>query len=292
MMGAFLTWKAGTFLTTENISNVVRQFSWIAISAMGQCMVIITGGIDLAAGSVMALSGLASAEILVRGGSVLLAIIGGLATGALVGVVNGLLISKTKLPPFIATLGTMSIARGITYGATAGWPVRGLPQGFKDIGQGDLWIVPLPVMVVIILGVLTYLFLSRTTWGTYIYALGGNEQASVLSGINVNWVKVLVYTLSGLLTAFGGVLMTARLGVAAPTAASGYELDVIAAVVIGGTSLTGGEGTILGTVVGALLMRVLRNGLVLMGFSAYWEQAAIGTVIIVAIMLDQWIKAR
>jgi ribose transport system permease protein len=295
-MMAFLTVYTDTFLTSTNIFNILRAFSWIAISAFGQCMVIITAGIELSVGSVMALSGLASAMLLVAGVSVPLAVLGGLVTGLIVGMLNGLMITKGKLPPFIATLGTLLMARGLCYGLTGGWPVRELPQSFRNLGQYDIPIagvgVPLPLIFMLILGVIMSLFLTRTTWGYRIYAVGGNETATGLSGINTGRVKLMVYSLCGLLTAIGGILMTARLGVAAPTAAQGYELDVIAAAVVGGTSLAGGEGTILGVLIGAFIMQVLRNGLVLVGVSAFWLQAVQGFVIVVAIMLDQLRKRR
>ncbi len=296
LMGLFLSLRTDTFLTSRNLFNVLRAFSWIAISAFGEILVIIAAGIDLSVGSTMALAGLASALALTSGIPVVPGILVGLLTGLVIGLINGVLISEARLPPFIATLGTMSIARGICYGLTNGQPVRNLPQGFSFLGQYDLpvgsWQVPLPVIVMIVIAIIMSFFLSRTVWGYRIYALGGNEQAAALSGINTGRIKILVYTLCGFLTAIGGLLMTARLGVAAPTAALGYELDVIAAVVIGGTSLTGGEGTILGVLIGAAIMQVLRNGLVLLGFPAYWQPAAIGLVIIVAIMLDQLRKRR
>jgi ribose transport system permease protein len=291
MMMVFLSLYTDTFLTSTNLFNILRAFSWIAISAFGQTMVIITGGIDLSAGSVMALSGLASAMLLVRGVNVPLAILGGLLTGSLVGTLNGLMITKGKLPPFIATLGTLLMARGLTNGLTGGWPVRDLPDAFRFLGQYDIPIgeigVPMPLLFMLLFAGLTAIFLERTVWGYRIYALGGNEEAAALSGINTSRIKMLVYILSGFLTAVGGILMTARLGVAAPTAAQGYELDVIAAVVVGGTSLDGGSGTILGTLIGAAIMQVLRNGLVLTGVSAYWLQAVQGLVIVTAIMVDQ-----
>jgi ribose transport system permease protein len=188
------------------------------------------------------------------------------------------------------------MARGLCYGLTGGWPVRELPQSFRNLGQYDIPVagvgVPLPLIFMLILGVIMSLYLTRTTWGYRIYAVGGNETATGLSGINTGRVKLMVYSLCGLLTAIGGILMTARLGVAAPTAAQGYELDVIAAAVVGGTSLAGGEGTILGVLIGAFIMQVLRNGLVLVGVSAYWLQAVQGFVIVVAIMLDQLRKRR
>lgn len=291
VIGGGLSLYTDTFLTSTNIFNILRAFSWIAISAFGQCMVIITGGIDLSVGSVMGLAGLATAMLLVRGVSVPIAVIAGLLTGLVVGLLNGLMITKGKLPPFIATLGSLLMARGLCYGLTGGWPVRDLPLAFRNLGQYDIPIaglgVPSPLIFMLIFALITSAFLTRTVWGYRIYALGGNEMATALSGVNTDRIKLLVYSLCGLLTAVGGVLMTARLGVAAPTAAQGYELDVIAAVVVGGTSLKGGEGTILGVLIGAAIMQVLRNGLVLLGVSAYWLQAVQGLVIVVAIMLDQ-----
>jgi ribose transport system permease protein len=295
-MGGFLSLYTDTFLTSTNVFNILRAFSWIAISAFGQCMVIITAGIDLSVGSVMGISGLASAMLLAAGVNVPLAVIAGLLAGLIVGALNGLMITKGRLPPFIATLGSLFMARGLCYGLTGGWPVRDLPEAFKSLGQYDIPIaglgVPLPLIFMLVFGVITSIFLSRTVWGYRIYALGGNETATALSGINTDRVKIMVYSLCGLLTAIGGVLMTARLGVAAPTAAQAYELDVIAAAVVGGTSLSGGEGTILGVLIGAAIMQVLRNGLVLTGVSAYWLQAVQGVVIVVAIMLDQLRKRR
>ncbi|MBN1179831.1 MAG: ABC transporter permease [Anaerolineae bacterium] len=295
-MVVFLSIYTDTFLTSTNIFNILRAFSWVAISAFGQCLVIITAGIDLSVGSVMGLSGLASAMLLVAGVPVPLAVLGGLVVGLLVGTANGLMLTKGKLPPFIATLGTLLMARGICNGLTGGWPVRDLPDGFRYLGQHDIPVgdmgVPLPLIFTLVLALLTSLFLTRTKWGYRIYAVGGNEEATRLSGINTDRVKIMVYSLCGLLTGIGGVLMTARLGVAAPTAATGYELDVIAAAVVGGTSLMGGEGTILGVLLGAAIMQVLRNGLILTGVSAYWLQAVQGFVIVTAIMLDQLRKRR
>lgn len=295
-MVLFLSVYTKTFLTSTNIFNILRAFSWIAISGFGECMVIITGGIDLSVGSVMGFSGLIAGLLLRAGQGVAPAVLGGLAAGAVLGLLNGLMITKAKLPPFIATLGMLLMARGLCYGLTGGWPVQDLPQQFRNLGQFDIPLlgagVPLPLIFTIVVCVIAAVFLTSTIWGYRIYAVGGNEVASGLSGINTDNIKILVYTLSGFLTAIGGLLMTARLGVAAPTAASGYELDVIAAAVVGGTSLSGGEGTILGVLIGAAIMQVLRTGLVLTGVSAYWLQAAQGLVIVVAIMLDQLRKRR
>lgn len=291
VIGAYLGIHTKTFLTSTNIFNVLRAFSWIAISAFGQSTVIIGGGIDLSCGSVMALAGIISAMVLADGGGVTISVIAGLGLGVFLGWVNGVLISRAKLPPFIATLGMMSIARGLCYGLTRGWPVRGLPGAFTYLGQHDVaflvWKIPLPVIFMIVLAVISFIFLNNTRYGYHIYAVGGNEVSASLAGINVRRIKILIYILSGLFTAIGGILMTARLGVAAPTAALGYELDIIAAAVIGGISLRGGEGSLWGALIGAAIMQVLRNGLVLTGFPAYWQPAAIGAVIILAVMLDQ-----
>ena len=304
-MGAFLTWQTDTFLTSRNIFNNLLFFSWIAIAAFGETMVVITAGIDLSVGSVMAFAGFAAAwlltypplvEVLPETPLVILAVVGGLVAGMLVGLLNGTLITRFRLPPFIATLGTLSIARGITFGATKGWPIRDLPESFMLIGQYNVklatWEVPLPVIIMLVVAILTALFLSQTVSGRHIYAVGGNEEAVRVSGANPKGVKILVYTLGGLLAGLAGLIMTSRLGVAAPDAARGYELDIIAAVVIGGTSLFGGSGTILGTLIGAAILQVLRNGLVLLGFPAYWQPAAVGTVIILAVMFDYWRKGR
>ena len=295
-LGTYLSIHTGTFLTSYNIFNILRAFSWIGISAFGQSMVIIGGGIDLSPGSVMALSSIITAMLLAQGVDVSISVVAGLALGAFTGYVNGILISKTKLPPFIATLGMMSVARGFCYGLTSGWPIRHLPPGFLFLGQTDIlilhWKVPLPVIFMIVLAIISFIFLNNTKSGYHIYAVGGNEYSASLTGINVGKIKILIYTLSGFFAAIGGLLMTSRLGVAAPTAALGYELDIIAAVAIGGISLRGGEGSIWGTLIGAAIMQVIRNGLVLMGFPAYWQPAAIGAVIIIAVMIDQMKKAR
>lgn len=295
-LGTYLSIHTGTFLTSYNIFNILRAFSWIGISAFGQSMVIIGGGIDLSPGSVMALSSIITAMLLAQGVDVSISVVAGLALGAFIGYINGILISKTKLPPFIATLGMMSVARGFCYGLTSGWPIRHFPPGFLFLGQTDIlilhWKVPLPVIFMIVLAIISFIFLNNTKSGYHIYAVGGNEYSASLTGINVGKIKVLIYTLSGFFAAIGGLLMTSRLGVAAPTAALGYELDIIAAVAIGGISLRGGEGSIWGTLIGAAIMQVIRNGLVLMGFPAYWQPAAIGAVIIIAVMIDQMKKAR
>jgi ribose transport system permease protein len=305
VMCAFLTWQTDTFLTSRNIFNNLLFFSWIAIAAFGETLVILTAGIDLSVGSVMALAGFAAAWLLTFSPLVesipeiplvVLAVIGGLIAGGLVGWINGKLITRFNLPPFIATLGMLSIARGITFGATGGWPVRELPASFMLIGQYNVnisvWEVPLPIIIMLVVAIIVALFLSETVRGRHIYAVGGNEEAVRVSGVDPKKIKMFVYTTCAFLAGLAGLIMTSRLGVAAPDAARSYELDIIAAVVIGGTSLFGGVGTILGTLIGAAIMQVLRNGLVLLGFPAYWQPAAIGAVIILAVTFDYWRKGR
>ncbi len=295
-VGAFLNLNSNTFLTSNNLFNVLRACSWIAIAALGESMVIIIGGIDLSVGAVMALAGLITAMSLHAGLPVPLAIGAGLITGGVAGWVNGIIVGRVKLPPYIITLGTMSIARGLAFGLTGGWPVRDLSPGFNMLGVYNLsvgpWEIPWPVLFMLGLTVAVALLLDQTVLGRYIYALGGGEQALLVSGVNVVQIKVLVYTLCGLLAAVGGLLMTARLGVAAPTAALGYELDIIAAAIIGGTSPFGGEGGMFGVLLGAVLIQILRNGLVLLGFHGYWQVLAIGAMTLLAILLDYWRRKR
>jgi ribose transport system permease protein len=294
-VGIFLSLRTEVFLTVENLSNLTRYFSWIAIAAIGESMVIMIGGIDLSVGAVMALAGLISALSLRDGLSIPVSVGAGLLTGGAVGWANGVLVGRVHLPSFVVTLGTMSIARGITFGLTGGWPVRDLPAGFHFLGQQDLalggWNLPMPVLIMLCLA-LVVLLLGNTVLGGYIYTLGRDERALLFAGVNLTLVKIVVYTLCGVLAAAGGLLMTARLGVAAPTAASGYELDIIAAAVFGGTSLFGGEGSILGVLLGAAFMQVLRNGLVILGFPAYWQTAAIGAMILAALLIDFFRRRR
>jgi len=276
------------FLTTENIFSTLRSVSFVAILAMGETLAIITGGIDLSVGSVLGFCGCLSALLINLGCPWWPALLAGLGCGTVLGCINGQLITRLKLPPFIVTLGMYSMARGLTYVITRGWPVSGLPPAYMQLGQGYWWVIPLPLVFLAVTAVLIGLFLNHTRSGRYIFAIGGNETAALLSGVPVQKVKVMVYALSGLLAALSGVLLVARLGVAQPTSGVGFELDAIAASVIGGTSLMGGKGTIAGVLIGAAIMGVLRNGLVLLGLSAFWQQFAIGLVIILAVAVDRW----
>jgi ribose transport system permease protein len=275
------------FLTTDNLLSIALQTAIIAILALGQVYVIISGGIDLSVGSILALSGVISAQLLVSGWPTALAIVAGVLAGALLGFINGLVITKGKLPPFIVTLGMMGVARGLSLVLTDGLPVSGLPETFTKLGNERIFYIPIPVIFLIVVTIISAFILSRTIFGRYVYSIGSNEEAAQLSGINVNFHKLMIYVVCGLLSGLAGVLLTARLVSAQPTAGTGYELDAIAAVVIGGASLMGGVGTVGGTIIGAFIMGVLRNGLNLLNVTPFWQQIAIGVVIVLAVYLDQ-----
>jgi ribose transport system permease protein len=294
LVGLSLVLTIGTdkFLTQSNLFSVARAFSYIAIIAIGEAMVIISGGVDLSVGSIYGFGGLIGAIAMANWGlPIPVGFLLGILVGAGFGLANGLLITKIGMPPFIVTLGMLSVVRGLAYAVTSGYPVRP-PAAFNTFGQGYLGVIPYPVIYLVVLAVIFSFFLKKTVIGRRIYAIGGNEEAAQTSGIRVNNVKLVVYVLAGALAAFAGLTATARLGVAQSTAGVGYELDVVAAVIIGGASLSGGKGTILGAILGAAIMGVLRNGLVLLNVSAYWQQAVIGLVIISAIAADQWRQNR
>jgi ribose transport system permease protein len=280
------------FLTVSNLLNVLEQTSINAIVAVGMTFVIVSGGIDLSVGSVLALSGIALARALAAGLPTPLAIAIALVTGLMCGVGNGLLVTYGRLPSFIATLGMMSIARGGALLAAEGRPISGFSEGFRALATERVLMVPAPVIITGVIYVVAHFVLSRTVFGRATYAIGGNEEAARLSGVHVRFHKTLIYGVAGLTSAAAAAVLTARLNSAQPTAGTNYELDAIAATVIGGTSLLGGEGTLLGALIGALIMGVLRNGLNLLNVSAFLQQVVIGTVIIVAVLIDMALKRR
>jgi ribose transport system permease protein len=280
------------FLTVANLLNVAQQTSINAIVAVGMTFVIISGGIDLSVGSIVALSGVTLGFALQRGVPIPGAVVLGLATGAACGVANGALISWGRLPPFIVTLGMMSIARGAALVATEGRPISGFDPVFRSIAIGHLAGVPSPIAATIVMYAAAHVVLTRTTFGRYVYAIGGNEEATRLSGVSVRLHKTMIYVVSGVASAVAALVLTARLNSAQPIAGMMYELDAIAATVIGGTSLMGGEGSLAGTLVGALIMGVLRNGLNLLGVSSFLQQIVIGAVIIFAVLVDTVLKRQ
>jgi ribose transport system permease protein len=280
------------FLTVANALNVMEQTAINAIVAVGMTYVIIAGGIDLSVGSLVAFSGVALAAALKAGWPAAAAVMVALAVGAGSGLVNGAVISFARLPPFIMTLGMMSVARGAALLFTDGRPISGFGPGFRSIATGRLLGVPAPIVLTLAIYLLAHFGLSRTRFGRYVYGIGGNEEATRLSGVAVRFHKTMVYVVSGMASAVAAVLLTARLNTAQPIAGMMYELDAIAATVIGGTSLSGGEGTLAGTLIGALTMGVLRNGLNLLGVSSFLQQLVIGVVIIVAVCVDLIIKEK
>ena len=279
------------FLTVSNLLNIVQQTSINAIVAAGMTFVIISGGIDLSVGSIVALSGVVLGVVLQMNQPPLVTpLFAALAAGVGCGLVNGLLISFGRLPPFIVTLGMMSVARGAALVFTEGRPVSGFDENFRSIATGNIAAVPAPVIVMLIVYAIAHLVLTRTTFGRYVYAIGGNEEATRLSGVAVRFHKTAVYGVAGLMSAVAAIVLTARLNSAQPIAGMMYELDAIAAAVIGGTSLLGGEGSLGGTLIGALIMGVLRNGLNLLGVSSFLQQIVIGVVIVVAVLVDTTLK--
>lgn len=292
LLCAFFAILSPYFFTVSNLLNVAQQSAIIAVISVGMTFVIITAGIDLSVGSVLAFAGVTLASALHAGLPVPLAIMIGFATGFGCGLLNGVLISFGKLPPFIATLGMMSIARGAALWYTDGRPISGFDDGFRFLATGEIFHIPVAVIIMIVVYIIAHFVLTKTKLGRYTYAIGGNEEAAILSGINVKLYKNIIYGIAGLLSALGAVLLTARLNSAQPIAGIMYELDAIAATVIGGTSLMGGQGTVIGTLIGALIIGVLRNGLNLLGVSSFIQQIVIGSVIIGAILLDTALKKQ
>ena len=278
------------FLTVSNLLNVAQQTAINAIIAVGLTFVIISGGIDLSVGSLVAFSGVVLASLLQHAVPLPLALLAGLATGLACGLVNGLLITFGRLPPFIATLGMMSVARGGALLYTGGRPIAGFAEDFRWLATGEVWFVPAPVVLMVLVYALAHFVLQRTRFGRYAFAIGGNEEAALLSGVPVRFHKTAVYAASGLLSGLAAAVLTARLNSAQPIAGINYELDAIAAAVIGGTSLMGGQGSVAGTLIGALIMGVLRNGLNLLDVSSFVQQLVIGTVIILAVLMDMAFK--
>ena len=275
------------FLTVSNWTIIITQVSINALLAFGVTFVIITGGIDLSLGSIVAVAGV-SAAMLAHPDSypVLVPVFAGLFAGLLMGAFNGFIITKSKIAPFIVTLGTMTIGRGLALILSNGRPVSNLSDSFVFIGSGKIMGIPFLIIILILMFILCSVILNKTILGRYIYAVGGNEQAARASGINITQVKMAVYSISGLLAGLSGILLTSRITTGQPNAGAGFELDAIAAVVIGGTSTTGGKGSIAGTLVGVLLIGVINNSLDLLNVTSYYQQVVMGIIIIGAVVLD------
>jgi ribose transport system permease protein len=289
----FLSIASPVFLTADNLYNIGVQTSYTAVIAIGITLVIITAGIDLSVGSVAALSGVVGVVLMAKAGvPVVLAILGGILVGAACGLVNGLLVSVAGLNPFIATLGMLSVARGLVYIPTNAKSVFGVPDSFRLLGQGVIGSIPIPIIVVAVVAVAGYVVLARTKLGRYAYAMGSNREAARLSGIPIRRYLTVVYVISGALAGFGGMIASSQVASGQPNFGIGLELDAIAAAVIGGASLFGGQGTVVGTLIGAFLIALIRNGSVLLDVNIYYQQVIIGVVIWVAVLWDQYRRRR
>jgi len=298
IMVAALAFLSDKFFTPDNGWNILRQISVNLCLSIGMTLVILSGGIDLSVGATLGLAGAVAAGLLKNGltltplgarldFTVTGAIVAGVAVGGAAGWFNGFAITRFQLPPFVATLGMLSIARGLTMLWTGGFPITSLGESFGVIGTGAFLGMPMPVWIMLVLVAVFIVVTRRTRFGRHIYAVGGNERASRLTGLNVPRIKLLVYTLAGALAGVAGLIVTARLDSAQPNAGLGYELDSIAAVVIGGTSLSGGRGSVTGTVLGCLIIGVLNNGLFLLNVSPFWQQVIKGLVILIAVAIDK-----
>ena len=271
------------YLSSSNIVDIVKQSTINGLLGIGITLAIITGGIDLSIGSTFAIVIVSVGKLLVSGVNPFLAFAIGIILGFSLGIVNGILVAKVKLQPFIATLGTMSIYRGVAYIITGGWPVLDIPENFRKALDGDIFgVIPSSVVLLFVVGIIIWIILKYTRFGNYIYALGSNEEATKLSGVNVDFNKMMAYAICGVGAALAGMVLLARLGTGEPTAGQGYELNAIAAAAVGGTSLMGGKGTMLGTILGTILLSALRVGLIVVGVDSFWQYIATGIIIVIA----------
>ncbi len=289
---AVFTVTSDVFLTSANLLNVLRQVSIIGICAVGLTFVLLTGGIDLSVGSVIGVSGMTCATLVAAGFPVVLAIAGALAFGLLAGLLAGFIINEAGIPPLITTLGLMTTFRGVSYIIGGGLPVYGVPDGLKALGQGYVLGIPVPVILMAITLALGHVVLTYTRFGREVYGVGGNEEAARLSGVNVKTLKYKVYALSGMLAAFAGIVLMARVNSGQPKGGEGYELDIITAVVLGGVSIFGGVGRLSGVLAGVLIMGVLANGMILLNINEYVQWVVKGAVLLAAVALDQFIHRQ
>lgn len=289
---AFFGIFSSAFFTTNNILNILRQISINAIIAFGMTFVILIAGIDLSVGSVVALTGTITAGLIANGVNMIVALLVGLILGCAVGFANGFFVAKGHVPSFIVTLAMMTIVRGFAYVYSDGRPVRVDNAKFSDIGNGYFGPIPIPVVLMIVLLAVSAILLGRTRFGRYVYAIGGNREAAKFSGINIVKVELLSYTICGFLAGLSGIVLAARMYSGQPIAGNGFELDAIAAVVVGGTSLSGGVGTLGGTIIGALIIGVLNNGLNLIHVPFYWQLIVKGAVILTAVYVDMLKKSK
>lgn len=283
---------ADGFMTGGNLVNVLRQSSTEMIVAMGMTFVLLIGGIDLSVGKVAMLAGTITAGLLVKGVPVAVAILVGLAAGVVCGLINGLVVAKLNIPPFITTLAMMNVAEGAALLYCGGKQISGLPDGFKEIGRGYLLGIPVSVWIMLVVIVIWAVVLNKTTYGKRMVAIGGNQDVARLSGIAVTKIKISVYAISGLMAALTGIIYTARFASSQPTLGDGLEMNAIAAAVLGGTSLVGGRGSVLGTVIGTFFLMTMSNGLNLLGVPSFWQMIIKGVLIVVSVILYENLKGK
>lgn len=291
LLCAFLSLLAPRFLSAGNIRNLFWQATTVGIIAIGQTLIILTAGIDLSVGGIMAIAAMLGGVVM-RNFSLSAGITTVLLTGLGVGVLNGVLVSYARLAPFIVTLGTLSITKSMTYVITDGSSITGLPAGYRFFGYQRVLGMPLYTIVLIGLFIIGHIMLKRTKLGRFLYAIGSNEEAARLAGVNVKFNKMVAYSITGILCAIATLILTSRLGAIDPDTGSGIELDTIAAVVIGGASMSGGKGSLVGTLIGVFFITVLHNGLNLIGVSPFWQGSAVGAVIIISVLLDSMLRRR
>jgi ribose transport system permease protein len=289
IMWAVLAFMSPYFFTVDNLFEITLQMAVIAIIAAGETFVILSAGIDLSVGAVFACAAVVGGIVFVNTGSLILSILATLAVGALLGLTNGLLITKIRVPAFIATLGMMGVARGAALIISNGIPIYGLDERYRFIGQGKVFdVIPVPTIIVLVVYAICYLILNHSRFGRFVYAIGSNAEAARLSGINVTAVTIAIYAICGLLSGLASTIEAGRLATVQPAGGNGYELLAIGAVVVGGTSLFGGEGSIIATLIGALMVTTIRNGLNILGVNAFWQYVVNGLVIIAAVAVDQY----
>lgn len=281
-----LSFSSPYFFTIGNLTTVLRQVAVVGIITVSMTMIILTGGIDLSVGSMLGLCAVILAKLMVQGTNMILAIIITLVVGTILGLFNGFLINEINISPLISTLGTMTIFSGSTYILTGGEGIFGFPSQFSFIGQGYVWNVPVPIIILVFVYAFGFFVLNNTRYGRYLYGIGANEKASILSGVNVKKVKYIAYAMSGLLSSLASVVMLSRVNSALPNLGSGLEFDVVTAVVLGGISVNGGEGKLQGVVIGLLIIAILSNGMVLLGVGNYFQTVVKGLVLLIAVGID------
>ncbi|MGI6777817.1 MAG: ABC transporter permease [Acetivibrionales bacterium] len=285
---AFFSIFTNSFLSVKNMFNILRQVSIMGIIAVGMTIVMLTGGIDLSVGSLLAVTGVVGSSLMVSlNWSPLPAIIAAIIASTIIGTITGLIVEKIDMPPLITTLGMMTIARGIAFIITNGLPVYGLPESVAILGQGYIWVIPIPVIFMLVIFLIGSFILNKTYFGRYFYALGGNEEATRLAGVNISRIKICIYALSAFLTGIAGVILMSRINSGQPSAGTGTELDVVTAVVLGGVSMSGGEGKLSGVLTGTLIIGVLSNGLIIMNVGEYYQMVVKGLVLILAVGFDR-----